>query len=64
MVAMADAASAGSTGYKHYKRSQFTAAQRAKILEIARQVCRKRYGAAATVYRLEYSPFRVTCLEG
>lgn len=59
----ADSLAAGSK-VVHWKRSQFTSAQRDKFMEQARQACRKKYGAGATVYRLEYSPLRLICQEG
>lgn len=46
------------------KRTDFTEAQREKILEEARKICKRRYGAGATVYRLDYYTWSVTCLEG
>jgi hypothetical protein len=45
----------------HYSRSDFTPEQREKILEHARQLCKDRYGAEATVYRLDYYKNLVTC---
>ena len=45
------------------KRTDFTAAQRMKLLEGARQVCVKRYGATSRVYKFDYSKWRVTCTE-
>lgn len=40
----------------------YTAEERAKILESARQVCKKNYGAPSTVYRVDYKKLRVTCV--
>ena len=45
------------------KRTDFTAAQRMKLLEEARKVCVKRYGATSRVYKLDYSKWRVICTE-
>lgn len=42
-------------------RSDFTPDQRAKLLEEARQVCIKRYGASSTVYRFDYKKWKVIC---
>ena len=45
------------------KRTDFTAAQREKLLEDARKICVKRYGAASRVYKLDYAKWRVICTE-
>lgn len=45
------------------KRSDFTPEQREKLMERARQICRKSYGATATVYRLDYYHWKVWCRE-
>lgn len=44
-------------------RTDFTAAQRAKMMEEARQICKKKYGSASTVYKLDYFKWRVICNE-
>ena len=41
-----------------------SAAQRHKLMEIARGICKRKYGAASTVWRLDYKYLRVTCQEG
>ncbi len=46
------------------KSSDFTPAQRAKLMEEARKICKKRYGAGARVYRLDYYHWKVWCQEG
>lgn len=46
------------------KRSDYTAEQREKFMEQARKTCKKRYGAGATVYRLDYYKWTVWCQEG
>lgn len=46
-----------------HKRSEFTAAQREKLMEAARKICKKRHGAMATVYRLDYYKWTVWCRE-
>lgn len=46
-----------------HKRSDFTPEQREKMMERARQICRKNYGAGATVYRLDYYHWKVWCRE-
>ena len=56
----ADSAYAASSTKK--KKSSGTSADRAKLMEIARQVCRKKYGAGSTVYRLDYTRKRVVCV--
>jgi hypothetical protein len=45
------------------KKSDFTTAQRAKLLEDARKICVKRYGTGSRVYKLDYAKWRVTCTE-
>lgn len=64
MAGALDSAVAKSSSTKHYSRSQFTEAQRARILENARKVCKKRYGAGASVYRIDYYKGTIWCLEG
>lgn len=46
-----------------HKRSDFTAAQRAKMMEEARKICKRAYGSSSTVYKLDYYKWRVTCNE-
>ena len=46
-----------------HKRSDFTPEQREKMMERARQICRKNYGAGATVYKLDYYHWKVWCRE-
>lgn len=45
------------------KRSDFTPQQREKLMEEARKICRKHYGATATVYRIDYYHWKVWCRE-
>jgi hypothetical protein len=54
-----DSAHAATT--KKKKKTSGTSADRAKLMEIARQVCRKKYGAGSSVYRLDYTRRRVVC---
>lgn len=42
-------------------RSSYTPAQREKILADARKLCKKKYGAPATVYRIDYATNTVWC---
>lgn len=42
-------------------RKDFTPEQRKKIMEDARQVCIKKYGASSSVYRFDYSRWTVIC---
>jgi len=42
-------------------RSDFTPAQRQKIMEEARQVCIRNYGASSSVYRFDYRKWQVIC---
>jgi hypothetical protein len=46
-----------------HKRTDFTAAERAKLLEEARKICIKRYGAGSRVYKLDYYKWNITCAE-
>jgi hypothetical protein len=64
-LSLALAAGDGLAGTKKTtrKKTDFTAAQRVKLLEEARQVCVKRYGAGSRVYKFDYSKWRVTCTE-
>lgn len=45
----------------HKGRDDYTTAQRAKILEAARALCRRSYGAPSTVYRIDYKRATVWC---
>ena len=59
-----DAAYAATTKKKKgglKDRSAYTAEQRQKILDAARKVCRKKYGAPANVYRIDYGSNRIWC---
>ena len=66
----ADAASkcSGSKCAKHKTttstkgRDSYTAEQRAKIMERARQVCQDKHGAPSRVYRVDYKRLRVWCM--
>ncbi len=55
----AEAAAKKKGGLKN--RSAYTAEQRQKILENARKLCRKKYGAPANVYRIDYAANKVWC---
>ena len=44
-----------------HSRSDFTVARREKLMEEARNMCKKKYGAGSTVYKLDYYKWRVTC---
>jgi hypothetical protein len=46
-----------------HKRSDFTAEQRAKLMDEARRICKKKFGASSTVYKLDYYKWRVICNE-
>jgi len=62
-VALGTAEAATKKKKKSYKRSDFTAEQREKLMEEARKICRKRYGSAAQVYRIDYARWMVICIE-
>ena len=59
-VIVSDSAHAATT--KKKSKSDYTAEERAKIMDYARKLCRKKYGAGSTVYRLDYRMKRVTCV--
>ena len=61
-----DPAAAASTKKKKitHKRSDFTPERRAKMMEEAHKICKKRYGAGARVYRIDYYHWKVWCQEG
>ena len=44
-----------------HSRSDFTAVRREKLMEEARNICKKKYGAGSTVYKFDYYKWRVTC---
>jgi hypothetical protein len=46
-----------------HKRSDFTAERRAKMMEEARKICQKKYGAPSRVYKLDYYKWTVICAE-
>ena len=43
------------------KRSDLTPEQREKVMEYARALCKKKYGASARVYRIDYAKRMVWC---
>lgn len=49
------------SGSRLKPRDQYTAAQREKIMENAREICRKSFGAPARVYRIDYMTSKVWC---
>ena len=59
-----DLAAAAAKKKISHKRSDFTAEQREKMMEEARKICRKRYGAGALVYKMDHYKWKVWCLEG
>ena len=46
-----------------HKRSDFTAEQRAKMMEKARKICKERFGAPSRVYKIDYVKWQVICTE-
>ena len=42
-------------------RSAYTAEQRQKILDEARKGCRRKFGAPASVYRIDYATNKIWC---
>lgn len=48
-------------GSRLKSREQYTAAERNKIMERAREICRKAYGAPSRVYRIDYATSKVWC---
>jgi hypothetical protein len=46
---------------KPLKRESFTAAQREKIRAEGRRICRKQYGASATLFEVDYYHRRYVC---
>lgn len=44
-----------------HKRSDYTPEQRAKLMEEARKICKKSYGATSTVYKIDYYHWKVIC---
>lgn len=61
---VAEAASTKKKKKKSYKRSDFTPEQREKLMEYARQQCRKKYGATSRLMRIDYSTARFWCWTG
>lgn len=45
----------------HKGRDEYTAAQREKYMEEARQLCRTKYGAPSRVYRIDYKKNLIWC---
>jgi hypothetical protein len=45
----------------HKGRDEYTTAQRDKMMERAREICRKNYGAPSRVYRIDYKKNMVWC---
>lgn len=48
-------------GNKLKSREQYTAAEREKIMERAREICRKFQGAPSQVYKIDYATSKVWC---
>jgi hypothetical protein len=48
-------------GTRLKSRSQYTAAEREKIMERAREICRKYEGGPSRVYKIDYATSRVWC---
>jgi hypothetical protein len=46
-----------------HKRSDFSAEQRTKMMEEARKICKKKFGAPSRVYKIDYVKWRVVCTE-
>ena len=42
-------------------RNQYTETEREKIMERAREICRKDFGAPSRVYRIDYATSRIWC---
>lgn len=61
-VTLSDIHGAQAAATKKKPASSGSSADRAKLMEIARKVCRKKYGASSTVYRLDYARKRVICV--
>lgn len=49
---------------KAMNRSELTPEQREELMREARTICKKKYGAEATVYKVNYRYRRVTCTNG
>jgi len=49
---------------KGMDRSELTPEQRERLMKEARAICKKKYGAEATVYKVNYKYRRVTCTNG
>ena len=45
----------------HKGRDEYTSAQREKLMERAREICRENYGAPSRVYRFDYKRNTVWC---
>lgn len=46
----------------HKGRNEYTAAQREKMMERAREICRTQFGAPSRVYRIDYKKNQVWCV--
>lgn len=63
MANFGSSAIAATTKHPTHKSSDFTPEQKKKLMEQARQICRKRYGAMATVASIDYYHWKVWCRE-
>lgn len=50
-----------NSGSRLKSRSQYSAAEREKIMERAREICRKEFGAPSRVFRIDDATSRVWC---
>ncbi len=60
-ISFAAAGMTEAASKKPLKRSSFTTKQREAIMAQGRKVCRKKYGAMATVYEVDYYHRRFIC---
>ncbi len=49
------------SGHRLKPYDDYTAAQREKIMEQARELCRRKYGAPSRLYRIDYAQNRIWC---
>jgi hypothetical protein len=61
-ISISDTVQAATTKKKKKSSSDYSSEERKKIMELARQICRKKYGASSTVYRIDYTRKSVICV--
>jgi hypothetical protein len=61
VAGLSEAEAAKAKKFKPHKRADYTEEQRAKFMEQARKICKKKYGAPSRVAEIDYYHWKVWC---